>query len=185
MCAFHQQPMTSEEGKENSDYPISPFPSVSSFREWIVGSCRKVPWVRKDTIGFLGCLCFLEHRCLLSAFEANSGQMENVGSQGCWLPCLLSRRHDTSCIRFESCWISATLGTPKFENAAAISGRHTLHVCSHIRVPLSHRTSLIKYRFKDKFIKKFKTTTERHQTKCEVLLCTGCMPMEPLWWSIA
>lgn len=116
VCFLPTITMMSEEGKETSDYPTSPFPSVSSFWEWIIGSYREVTWVRKYMIGFLGHLCFLEHHCLLSAFEASSGPMENVASQGCWLPCYsVEDITHLPCIHFESCWISATLGPPEFE----------------------------------------------------------------------
>lgn len=40
-------------------------------------------------MGFLGCSCFLEHHCLLSASEASSGSDESISSQDCQPPAYL------------------------------------------------------------------------------------------------
>ena len=59
-------------GRGTTCCPVFPFPRMSRFWPWVVDWYRKATQVRKDMVGFLGRLCFLECLCLLSAFEANS-----------------------------------------------------------------------------------------------------------------
>lgn len=74
---------------------------------------REVTWVRKDRIGFLGDLCFIEP---LPSFKASLVPMGSVTSKGCQCPCLLSRRCNTCALyllwvslNFHAWWVLGTL----------------------------------------------------------------------------
>ena len=49
-------------------------------------------------------------------------------------------------------------------------GDRRRHAMTHAHVPISHQTSIIKQKFKDKFVQNFKTITKEHQTNAGAFL---------------
>ena len=49
-------------------------------------------------------------------------------------------------------------------------GDRCRHAMTHAHVPISHQTSIIKQKFKDKFVQNFKIVTKEHQTNAGAFL---------------
>lgn len=98
--------------------------------KWL-GNRGSKSWVGKDMIGFLGCLCFLEHHCILCAFEANLRFEWKLTSPH---PCFPNHRCKT--LTLYSLWVSLS-SQPSFHWNFFAHGQ-TLHANGAARIANAH-----------------------------------------------
>lgn len=115
-----------------------------SFLMLVIDWSMEVTWVRKDRIGFLGDLCFIEP---LPSFKASLVPMGSVTSKGCQCPCLLSCWCSTCALyllwfslNFHTSWLLRTLCSwgirMQSVNRVARHGGHAY--CMYLSLLLTH-----------------------------------------------
>lgn len=112
-------------------------------------------------IEFLGSSCFLEHHCLLFAFEASSASNTKLCSNGkcsCQCSCLVSLRLSIliPVLALSLAELPRAVSPPEFCAHRTLQILYTYHV-SPLVLCITHRCpikfSLIKFKFKDKFLR--------------------------------